>query len=351
MRGKLYWLIKTAMLTGKSVLVWGPPGCGKTALIELLGLDMGLMVKTFIISTRQPEDVVGHYRIREERQSVDLFIPEEIRQLIEAGKGILFIDEISTASPVKQAAALRLINERRLGDFALPDGVLVVACANPPEMASGGWDLSAPMGNRFCHLDVMRDIGIEQLRTDWIDGMNVNWGRPDSDREPAAERALVAAFHRHTGLDKSVTLWLSLPKDETTAGRAWPSPRSWDNVAVAMRTCKTYGSDRDIQTCIVQGFVGEGPGTEFLRFIRSMDLPDPEMLLANPSKYVHDARGDVVYTVLSSVASAAAAGGADVAAFAAERLVRAMGQRKDLPMPHREAAMFAPLFHAVKQGV
>lgn len=373
MRGKLYWLIRAAMLTGRSVIVLGPPGCGKTALIELLALDMGLMVKTFILSTRQPEDVVGHYRIREDKGSVDLFIPDEIRQLIDAGKGILFIDEVTTASPVKQAAALRLINERRLGDFVLPEGVLVVACANPPEMAAGGWDLSAPMANRFIHIDVMKDIGIDQLRHDWVDGMNANWGRPDSDREPAVERALVAAFHHRTGMDKATTLWLSVPKDESTAGRAWPSPRSWDAVAGVMRTCKRLGVDRDIQSCLVQGCVGEGAGTEFLRFIRAMDLPDPEMLLANPAAYQHDARGDVVYTVLSSVASAAAGnltpgrwdaawgvlsraatlGGNDVAAFAAERLIRAGGERigKDLALPHREAAVFAPLFAAVKKGV
>ena len=50
-----------------------------------------------------------------------------------------------------QAALLRV--ERVVGDLELPDEVVVVAAANPPEFAAGGWDLSAPLANRFCHLD------------------------------------------------------------------------------------------------------------------------------------------------------------------------------------------------------
>ena len=43
--------------------------------------------------------------------------------------------------------------ERTVGDLPLPDGVTVIAAANPPELAADGWDLAAPLANRFCHLD------------------------------------------------------------------------------------------------------------------------------------------------------------------------------------------------------
>lgn len=63
---------------------------------------------------------------------------------LDARKG----DEISTAPPAVQAALLRVVLERVVGDLELPDGVAVIAAANPPEQAAGGWDLSATISRR-----------------------------------------------------------------------------------------------------------------------------------------------------------------------------------------------------------
>jgi hypothetical protein len=46
-----------------------------------------------------------------------------------------------------------VVLDRTVGDLVLPPGVSVVAAANPPEQAAGGWELSAPLADRFCHLD------------------------------------------------------------------------------------------------------------------------------------------------------------------------------------------------------
>src|SRR5205823_11964182 len=60
---------------------------------------------------------------------------------------------ISTAPPAVQAAMLRIVLERVVGDLELPPGVRVVAAANPPEQAADGWDLAPPLANRLVHLD------------------------------------------------------------------------------------------------------------------------------------------------------------------------------------------------------
>src|SRR5204862_8275965 len=83
---------------------------------------------------------------------VDFAPPRWAVDLAHAGRGIAFFDEISTAPPAVQAALLRVVLERTVGDLALPDAVAVVAAANPPEQAAEGWDLSAPLANRLCHL-------------------------------------------------------------------------------------------------------------------------------------------------------------------------------------------------------
>ncbi len=72
------------------------------------------------------------------------------RDSVTAGRGPLFLDELSTATPTR--AALRVVLERRVGSLQLPPGVRIVAAANPRASAADGWELSPPLANRFAHL-------------------------------------------------------------------------------------------------------------------------------------------------------------------------------------------------------
>jgi len=49
--------------------------------------------------------------------------PSWALRLAEAGHGLLFLDELSTAPPAVQAALLRVVLERAVGDLMLPDAV------------------------------------------------------------------------------------------------------------------------------------------------------------------------------------------------------------------------------------
>jgi MoxR-like ATPase len=98
---------------------------------------------------------------------------------------MLFFDEISTAPPAVQAALLRVVLEREVGDLSLPPSVSIVAAANPPERTVGGWDLTAPLANRFCHLqwEHRRDDWVDgMLRATWVDGKLRGWPTPDVKR-------------------------------------------------------------------------------------------------------------------------------------------------------------------------
>src|SRR5204862_1816424 len=107
---------------------------------------------------------------------VDFAPPRWAVDLAHAGRGIAFFDEISTAPPAVQAALLRVVLERTVGDLTLPDAVSVVAAANPPEQAADGWDLSPPLANRFCHLDWP-----VEART-VADGFSSGWSTPQPPR-------------------------------------------------------------------------------------------------------------------------------------------------------------------------
>jgi hypothetical protein len=224
-------------------------------------------------------------------------------RLAEQGTGILFLDELSTAPPAVQAALLRVVLERTVGDLTLPDQIAVVAAANPPEQAADGWDLSAPLANRLCHLSW------ETTPKAIAAGLAAGWKAPEVPILPdgweageALSRGLVAAF-----LHVRPALALAPPSDAAGAGRGWPSPRTWEMAARLVTAALAADASESARSALVRGAVGEGAGVEFLAWLVEMDLPDPEEVLADPASFKLPERGDRAYAALASIAAAVAA--------------------------------------------
>ncbi|MFH0173188.1 AAA family ATPase [Streptomyces cacaoi] len=285
------------------VLLWGEPGIGKTAALTQLAEALDLPLTTVIASVHEPSDFSGLPIVGDDpaEQGVPMAPPDWAVRLVRAGRGLLFLDELSTAPPAVQAALLRLVLERRIGALTLPPGVRIVAAANPRGSAADGWELSPPLANRFVHLQWTHDHEVV------VRGLGGTWPRATLPRLDPAKLPEAVDFARRAVcglLAARPKLVHQLPSSEARRGGAWPSPRSWDMTLSLIAFSTAAGSSRDVLSLLVRGTVGDGPGLELLASLDRMDLPDPETLLADPAGADLPERGDLRQAVLDGVVAA-----------------------------------------------
>ncbi|MFI7649241.1 AAA family ATPase [Micromonospora sp. NPDC049460] len=284
------------------VLLWGEPGIGKTAALTQLAAALDLPLTTVVASVHEPSDFSGLPIVGDDpaAQGVPMAPPDWAVRLVRAGRGLLFLDELSTAPPAVQAALLRLVLERRIGALRLPPGVRIVAAANPRSSAADGWELSAPLANRFVHLQWAHDNDVV------VRGLSGTWPRAVLPRLDPALLSEAVTFARRAVcgfLTARPGLVHRLPSNEGRRGGPWPSPRSWDMTLRLVAFATAAGVSRDVLSLLVRGTVGDGPGLELLASMDRMDLPDPEELLADPAAVLPE-RGDLRQAVLDGVVEA-----------------------------------------------
>ncbi|MBE1589840.1 AAA family ATPase [Nonomuraea angiospora] len=285
------------------VLLWGEPGIGKTAALQQLAEALDLPLTTVIASVHEPSDFSGLPVVGDDpaAQGVPMAPPDWAVRLARGGRGLLFLDELSTAPPAVQAALLRLVLERRVGALRLPAGVRIVAAANPRSSAADGWELSPPLANRFVHLQWRHDHDVV------VRGLGGTWPRaslPWLDPERLPEAVTFARRAVCGLLTARPDLVHRLPNNEAHRGGPWPSPRSWEMALCLTAFATAADASKDALSMLVRGTVGDGPGLELLAAMDRMDLPDPEALLADPATAELPQRGDLRQAVLDGVVAA-----------------------------------------------
>lgn len=284
------------------VLLWGEPGIGKSAALGRLAAALGVPLETVIASIHEPSDFAGLPVVGADPvgQGVPMAPPDWAVRLHRAGRGLLFLDELSSAPPAVQAALLRVVLERRVGSLGLPPAVRVAAAANPASQAADGWLLSPPLANRFVHLEWTHDPRVVAR------GLGGTWPEPavptlsgDPAGAVARARGIVSGF-----LTARPGLVHAMPSDPDAGGRAWPSPRSWEMALRLLAFGLATGVAREPLALALVGAVGPGAGTELLGYLERLDLPDPEAVLADPEAFSLPGRGDQQLAVFTAVVAA-----------------------------------------------
>jgi MoxR-like ATPase len=221
-----------------AVMIWGPPGVGKSAVVAAVARAQGLEFIDVRLSQLAPTDLRG---LPVPKNGTSRWFPPEF--LPRGGNGILFLDELNMAPPTMQGVAQQLILDRKVGSYELPDGWLVWAAGNRKEDRASVHDMPAPLANRFLHLEVAPDL--------------------DSFRRYATNK----------GLDERIGAFLAfrpqLLHDLDSKRPAWPSPRSWEMANSLLR------AETDIAPA-----VGDAAAGEFEAFCEVYGrLPELDLIL------------------------------------------------------------------------
>jgi len=356
-------LLSLAIQANVPALAWGAPGIGKTSSIYQLAKQLDAHLEVVLVSIREPTDF-GGLPVRGP-EGVELFAPGWARRVANANaKGqlaIVLFDEVNTGAPATQAAMLRVVFDKAVGDLDLvgahEDLVRFVAAANPSDQAAGGWELAPSLANRWFHfewpvdaknwahgyMNGWPDFKIRKLPTNWRDNVE-------------QQKALTAGW-----VEAQPNKLVVVPNDESEAGRAWASPRTYEMMDKLLGAAESVGLE-SAKLDIMKGTIGN-IGKEYYTFLRDLDLPKPEVLLADPESFIMPERGDQVYATLTAVvyavingrkdgqryiagwhilARAARQSSVDIAAGAARKLAE-WGMNNNMPDPDEHIDPFIPM--------
>jgi hypothetical protein len=298
-----------------TTMLVGLPGIGKTAIARSIQkaiedrLYNGTGYPLVLTNAAQsmPEDLGGAQVPNHETRTMDAYAMGAIKAFIAHKRGIHLIDEYGSCSGAMRAACLSVTEGRQYGDHHLP-GVFVVCCMNPPEIATNGSDMTPPESNRFFWLDWKLDDSV------WFDYMRGGEGAVESypvlpkdwaDMHMAKCNSLIVSF-----LKRNPKHIHEMPAPENATG-PWPSNRSWENAAkmfAAVRACGMPMASDHVHAAVA-GCVGKAVADVFFAWVKDMDLPDPEdMLAATPEeafKMIPSDRHHRAIVCLESMASAA----------------------------------------------
>jgi MoxR-like ATPase len=223
----------------RPVFIWGPPGIGKSALVERFALDVGLECVSLLGSQLAPEDLIGVPRIEDGRS---VFCPP--RMIARDEPYLLFIDELNACSFEVQKAFYSLINDRRLGEYYLPKGSVVVGAGNRAQDSAIVKPMSSALVNRLLHVELRPTV------RDWLD-----WAYAMGAHEWVLRYIETRPDHLH----------VPPPKTEET----FSTPRTWHLLSDALHSYGTGITMPEVEM-LASGCLSPAHARSFAAFIKQL---------------------------------------------------------------------------------
>lgn len=191
--------------TVRPVFIWGAPGIGKSALVQQFAESVGLDCVSLLGSQLAPEDLIGVPQIE---GGVSRFCPPSM--IARREPYCLFLDELNACSQEVQKAFYSLIHERRIGEYHLPAGSIVIGAGNRAQDSAIVRPMSSALINRMVH------VQLRVSASEWL-----AWAQAEGLHPLVIEYLQQRPDH----------LWSPPPKHE----EPFSSPRAWHMLSEALQ--------------------------------------------------------------------------------------------------------------------
>jgi len=223
----------------RPVFIWGAPGIGKSAIVESFASELGMPCVSLLGSQLAPEDIIGVPQIKD---GYSVFCPPKM--IARDEPYCLFLDELNACSQEVQKAFYSLIHERRIGEFLLPEGTIVIGAGNRAQDSAIVKPMSSALINRMVH------VQLRASHKDWLE-----WAYEHEIHPYVIEYVQMRPDH----------LWSEPPKTE----EPFSTPRSWHMLSDCLYA---YGNSLDEQAIdiLASSCLSSQIASQFKAFIKQV---------------------------------------------------------------------------------
>jgi hypothetical protein len=223
----------------RPVFIWGPPGIGKSALVARFADELGMPCVSLLGSQLAPEDLIGVPQIVD---GVSRFFPPAM--IARKDAYCLFLDELNACSHEVQKAFYSLIHERRIGEYVLPEGSVVIGAGNRAQDAAIVKPMSSALINRMLH------VHLKVSPVDWL-----AWAADAGIHPRVIEYVTNRPDH----------LWSPPPKHE----EPFSTPRGWHMLSDALHSFGDGITDDEL-AMIAYGALSPSHAGQFVAFSKQI---------------------------------------------------------------------------------